>query len=373
MKKLLAVLCIVVLCAGLLIYSFVEAPDRPDPTPDTTGGSTDGGDGKLYFLNGQPVLQLIYDQLTEEFAAQTGIEITTVSSADNLGEKPVLFSVSGPDELGQWPCLDLKDTVAYANLTCSCFTLTEGEKICGIAGEAEPFGIIYNTALLARAGYTGTDINSFAELQTVAQLITGQAETLGFGAFSAPDEAGRFADLMAAVPGDSRPFWDLCCVNGAEGSLSEGKAVFQPGTLTDMERLSASGELQLQMLPLYTGAPEEENRGLYCFGTHYWCVREDAAEEEINAALAFLNFLVSPRVDGTVPVDDLALLSPYRQAAYANNPVEQRLRSDIALGKELTVCGSEVPAPAGYAEALLAYADDPTDENWQAALQLLEP
>jgi raffinose/stachyose/melibiose transport system substrate-binding protein len=105
-----------------------------------------------------------------------------------------------------------------------------------------------------------------------------------------------------------------------------------------MERVGSSGELQLDMLPPSTGNTGEETQGVHCFIKHYWCVREDATEEEIQAALAFLNFLVSPRTDGTVPVDDLALLAPYRQAVYARNSVQQRLRNDIAQGKKCIIC-----------------------------------
>jgi raffinose/stachyose/melibiose transport system substrate-binding protein len=136
-----------------------------------------------------------------------------------------------------------------------------------------------------------------------------------------------------------------------------------------MVRLGAGGKLQLRMLPLYTGAPGEENRGLSCFGKHYWCIRADAPEEEIAGALAFLNFLISPRPDGTVPVDDLGILSPYRQATYANNPVAQQLRQNIATGKVLTVCGAEPQYASGYAQALLTYASTPTDANWLAVLK----
>jgi hypothetical protein len=37
-------------------------------------------------------------------------------------------------------------------------------------------------------------------------------------------------------------------------------------------------------------------------------------------------------------VDDLALLAPYRQAVYARNSVQQRLRNDIAQGKKCIIC-----------------------------------
>ena len=354
MKKLLALAWIFALCAGLLIYSFaqrnapaeltvqlaVATPDVPyetrNTTPETEPVATPDEVRqqtlRILFFNDHPVLQLIYDQLSDEFFDQTGIRVVTVSSEMNLEQQaPVLFSIS--DGVPQWPCLDLSDTVACANLACECFTLKEGDKVLGIANEAEPFGLIYNSALLARSGYTGTDINSFSTLQSVAAYIDQNKETLGFGAFAPADQT-----LMDAVPGDNDTLWDLYRAYETQGDLLSGGAVFKLGTLSDMERVGSSGELQLDMLPLYTGAAGEEAQGVHCFIKHYWCVREDAAEEEIQAALAFLNFLVSPRTDGTVPVDDLALLAPYRQAVYARSSVQQRFRIDIATGKKCVVC-----------------------------------
>jgi hypothetical protein len=121
-----------------------------------------------------------------------------------------------------------------------------------------------------------------------------------------------------------------------------------------------------------TGAAEEQSQGLYCFAKQYWCVRADATQEQIDGALAFLNFLISPRTDGTVPVDDLGILAPYRQATYTRNTMDQRFRRDIAQGKILNVCGSQEKAPDGFAWALRAYANDPTDENWAAVKWGLE-
>ena len=347
MKKLLALAWILLLCAGRLIYSFAdrkpEIPAAADVQPvmatadepaETRMATPDEPVEPLQilFLNDHPVLQLIYDQLSEEFFALTGIRVVTVSSESHLEDQaPVLFSVS--DVPAQWPCLDLSDTVACANLACDCFTLKDGDRVLGIASEAEPFGLIFNTALLARVGYTAVDMDSFSDLKTAAAYITQNQDTLGFGAF-APAEA----ELMAAVPGDTTQLWELYQANPAPGDLLSGSAVFGLGTLSDMERLSAGGELQLEMLPLYTGVTGEEAQGVHCFVNRYWCVREDASEEEIQGALAFLSFLVSPRTDGTVPVDDLALLAPYRQALYARNSVQQRFRSDIAQGKECIVC-----------------------------------
>lgn len=354
MKQIIALACIVLLCAGLLIYSFADrngsvtdgfqpvlaTPDEPEQprasVPETTPIATPDEPRqetvRLLFLNDNPMLQLIYDQLSDEFFEQTGIRVMTVSSEANLEEEaPVLFSIS--DDTPQWPCLDLSDTVACANLACECFTLKDGDRVLGIANEAEPFGLIYNTALLARVGYTGGDIDSFSDLKTVVGYIAQNEESLGFGVFASAED-----EFLGSIPGDTQAFIDLYLSHLAQGDLLNSGAVFGLGTLSDMEWLSANGELQLDMLPLYIGSSDEQTQGVHCFVNHYWCVREDAPEDQIWGALAFLNFLVSPRTDGTVPVDDLCLLAPYRQAVYARNSVQQRFRSDIALGKKCVVC-----------------------------------
>lgn len=375
MKKYLALLWIAVLCLFLLLSGRPQKASRTAPgiaTPDVptmTQSTPDTPERvRLLFWNGQPVLQLIYDQLAQEFFENTGIRVLTTSSDANLEtEPPVLFGISDEEQLNRWNCLDLSDTLACANLANPGFTLTRQDQVLGIASEAEFFGLIFDTTLLARTGHTAGDIDSFADLKAVAEYITDHQQELGFGAFAAPDADNRFATLLSNLPGDFRAFWDLYSMHCTQGDM----AVFKLGTASDMKRMSAGGEVQLEMLPLYIDNAAEKAQGLYCFGTHYWCVRADASEEEIAGALAFLNFLVSPRADGTVPVDDLGILSPYRQAVYTRNAMEQRFRSDIAQGKTLNVCAALRKAPDGFAWALRCYAAEPTDKNWQAVQQLL--
>ncbi len=395
MKRIFALVCILALCLGLLIYSMtcadshlpaepvgsLSTPDEAtadepltepatadEATPDTPTAPEEKL--RLSFLNDQPVLQMIYDQLSDTFFGLSGIRVETVSSAANLGDKtPVLLSVSSLEELAEQPCLDLKNTVAYANLACDCFTLVREEQVVGIASEAEPFGIICSSALLARAAHTASDITSFGDLKAVTEYITNNRDTLGFGAFAAEDKYGRVQSLLSVIPGDVRPLADLYRSNRVPGDVYNGNAVFCFGTLSDMEQMSIGG-LQLEMLPLYIGSPEEQNQGLHCFGKRYWCIRSDASQEEIDGALAFLNFLVSPQADGTVPVDDLCGIAPYRQAAYSKNAVAQRFRSDIATGKNCVVCGAEPPYPEAFGIALDNYFSDPTDEAWAAVQQL---
>jgi hypothetical protein len=229
------------------------------------------------------------------------------------------------------------------------------------------FPMLAKQVLLQHGAVVGA---AFDRNFAVKLVLIEHEKDLGFGAFAQPDGEGRFADLLSALPGDIRPLWDLYSSNMAKKDIYSGEAVFCLGTLSDARRIIDSTGLPLEILPLYTGSEREENRGLHCFGKHYWCVRADATQEEIDGALAFLNFLVSPRTDGTVPVDDLGILSPYRQAVYTQNAMEQRFRSDIAQGKTLNVCGALAKAPDGFAWALRSYANRPTDENW-AEVQLI--
>ena len=51
--------------------------------------------------------------------------------------------------------------------------------------------------------------------------------------------------------------------------------------------------------------------------------------------------------------------------------MEKTLREQIQSGKQLLVF-SALDAPEGLAEALKAYAAEPTDENWAIVTDILE-
>ena len=297
MKKILALLWILLLCLVLLLSGLIRkhtpthyqraTPDTATPdlpvmnisTPDTPERV------RLLYLNGQPGLQLIYDQLAQEFFQSTGIRVETVSSNANLSEElPVLFSVNDASGLQGQDCLDLTDTMAYANLASTDFTLTQDGKVLGIASEAEPFGLICNTALLARVGHTTGEIDSFADLKTVAEYITAHQEELGFGAFAIPSGESRFADLLYALPVDIRPIWNLYSQNSTPGDIPGGQAVFSLGTLSDMKYLGGS-KLQLEL------ATKIVNLGLSVRQAELLCKnmsKEQPKEKEVTLAVDYV-------------------------------------------------------------------------------------
>ena len=49
------------------------------------------------------------------------------------------------------------------------------------------------------------------------------------------------------------------------------------------------------MLPIYIGVDGEENQGLCTGSENYWCVNKNASEEDIQATLDFMKWVVEQR------------------------------------------------------------------------------
>ena len=101
-------------------------------------------------------------------------------------EAPTLFQVNGPVGLASWKdyCYDLTGSDILNELTSDKFELKNGDEIAGVGYCTETYGLIYNKALLKKAGYTQDDIKSFADLKKVAEDITKRKDELGFSAFT---------------------------------------------------------------------------------------------------------------------------------------------------------------------------------------------
>ncbi len=256
--------------------------------------------------------------------------------------------------------------------------LYDGRKMCALPAEIEGFGLIYNAELLRQAGKTPADINSFGKLKETVQIIDSTT-SLKFAPFACINSHGREMDLLAALGADIRPFWDLYAANTVckgvtylssdHAEMADGSAAFAIGGTADYGQIASMSEGTRNIMPLYLGGEGEESRGLCVKVRSYWCVRNDADALDIQATLAFLDFLLHPQEDG-VPVDTLEIFTPYVGTTYAPSPLERTLREHISSGKMLVVL-QNMAAPAGFADALMAYTADPTDENWAAVTALL--
>lgn len=381
MKRILRIavaVYLLALCVFLLVFNLnapvvesdlITEPSAPTPT------------GKVVFVNDDPARQAAWEALAQRYTAKTGIPVRIIPEALLGDTTPTMFTVSSQAELAEYKdlCVELGGSDATHHLRDWSLALYDGRKMCALPAEIEGFGLIYSAELLRKAGKTPGDINSLEKLAETAQII-GATSALKFAPFACVNTHGREMDLLAALGDDVRAFWDLYSANtackdmayldtGKHNELIKGTAAFCIGSTADYGKLAADSDGDLNMIPLYLGGESEDTLGLCVKVRSYWCVRNDVDPLDVEATLAFLDFLLHPQEDG-IPVDALGICTPYVGATYAPTPLERTLREHISSGKKLVIL-QELSAPAGYADALMAYATDPTDENWAAVTQLL--
>lgn len=379
-----AAVAAIALIAGIVIGTDLlsNPPAGTDSPTDTTAVSQPPAkEGAVCVLNTNPDRQSAWQALADAYTAETGVKVQIVS--DTSRERPTLLNVS-PGEALPENCLDLSPSGAYTQLADLELALRDEQgRVLAVASEVEVFGLVYNSTLLAKTGHTRGDISSFEDLTEVVYGIADDQEKLGFGAFAPVDPEGRFVALLASMPTDCRNLVDLILNTGAKTAEAEenaplhgfleGKAVFLPAGSGEHDTLNAIGSENLGVLPVYTGGENEENQTLCVSAAGYWCIDAGAPEEDVRATVEFLNYLTRPREDGSVPVDGLSCMSPYRQAAYVSNMLESVLRYELAMGKKPVVCRPVTQVPQALAQAVAAYAEDPSDDHWAAIVALLDP
>ena len=404
-KKLLSVLLVGVMALSLLAGC---------------GAKEDESKGSVYYLNFKPEQDAQWKELAKVYTEKTGVEVivetaasgqyeTTLKAAMAKSDAPTLFQVNGPVGLQSWKdyCYDLSGSAIAGELSSNDFALMDGDKMAGISYVIETYGIIYNKALLEKAGVDVTTIKSFADLKKVAEDITARKDELGFAAFTSAGMDGssdwRFKTHLANLPltfeyesegitpgtvkgtylDNYRQVWDLYINNAtcepaelsaktgndAVTEMVDGKAVFyQNGTW-------ASGDLaaivdDLTMIPLYFGVGDEANQGLCTGSENYWCVNNSASEEDIKATLDFLNWVVTSETGLNSLCKEMGFVIPFNKALEADNKFVQEANAMIAAGKK--AIGWNFPTmPSeewknGVGSALTAYAADQTDANWEA-------
>ena len=427
MKKLLSLLLAMIMVVSMVACSAkTEAPETEPAaeveTPEATEAATDAAPeaaGSVYYLNFKPEQDAAWQALAERYTQETGVKVTVITAASGtyeetlmaeLGkeEMPTMFQVNGPVGLANWGeyCYDLSGSEIYSHLTSDGFALKEGEEVLGIAYVIESYGIIVNKTLLAKAGYSIEDINSFDTLKAVAEDITARSAELGFAAFSSAGMDGssdwRFKTHLANLPiyfeyqadgiGTTkeikgtyldayRNIWDLYINNstcaGADLSAKtgddsrneflNGEAVFYQNGSWEYGSLSAVySDDELAMIPIYIGVGDEANQGL-CTGTeNYWCVNKDADPEDIEATLTFMNWCVTEAAD--VMANEMGFVIPFDTAVESPNLFVKQDAAYTAAGKNPvswnfpTMPSEEWKNMVGA--ALTAYAADPTDDNW---------
>ena len=384
-------------------------------------------DGKVYYLNFKPEQDQDWQDLAAEYTKETGVPVTVVTAASGQyettlmsemekSEAPTLFQVNGPVGLANWKdyCYDLSGSQLYGELTSDSFALKDGDAVTSIAYVIETYGIIYNKELLTAAGYKQEDIKGFADLKKVADDIQARKAELGVdGAFTSAGMDGssdwRFKTHLANLPiyyeykdkgitstdaiegtylDNYKQIWDLyitdsTCEPGvlssktgdeAESEFGMEEAVFyqngtwEYGNLTNEDNGYLVTADDMGMMPIYIGAPGEENQGLCTGSENYWCVNKQASEEDIQATLDFLSWVINSDEGRDSMAHAMGFTTPFLTFTgdyVADNVFIQDANQYIADGKTPVSWNfSTIPSETwkdGVGSALLEYAQGTGD------------
>lgn len=412
MKRLLAAGLATIMACSMLTGCGGGSSDKK------ASSDKDSSKGSVYYLNFKPEADEQWQELAKEYTDETGVPVTVVTAAANQyettlksemgkSEAPTLFQVNGPVGLASWKdyCYDLTGSDILNELTSDKFELKNGDEIAGVGYCTETYGLIYNKALLKKAGYTQDDIKSFADLKKVAEDITKRKDELGFSAFTSAGMDGssdwRFKTHLANLPiyyeyqkdgitdtkaikgtylDNYRNIWDLYINNGtcdakqlskktgddAVAEFTTEQAVFyQNGTwaYNDIINAGVLTDDDLGMMPIYIGVDGEENQGLCTGSENYWCINANASEENIKATEDFLNWVITSDTGRDIVANQMGFTTPFDSfddGYQASNALMDAVNQSIADGKNSVAwCFTTMPSEAwkdGVGSALTAYA-----------------
>ena len=329
--------------------------------------------GKVYYLNFKPEQADQWVDLAEKYTEETGVQVDVQTAASGTyesqlksemakDEAPTLVQVNGPVGLATWKdyCYDLSDSAVYKDLQSDDYALKDGDEVKSIAYVIETYGLIYNKALLNKyfelpdAEITSIDdLNNFDALKKVADGIQAHKDDLGVeGAFTSAgmDSSSdwRFKTHLANLPiyyeykdegisstdaikgtylDNYKQIWDLYLKDStcdpsmissktgddAASEFALGEAVFyQNGTwaYNDIKDNEVADE-DLGMLPIYIGVDGEEDQGLCTGSENYWCVNKNASEEDIQATLDFLQWVVESDEGRDAIANEMGFVTPF--------------------------------------------------------------
>ncbi|MBQ2861723.1 MAG: ABC transporter substrate-binding protein [Oscillospiraceae bacterium] len=422
MKKLLAMLLALVMVLSFAACGNEEPVDEPSDEPN---GET--ATGSVYWLNFKPESDEALKEIAAMYTAETGVEVKVETAASGTysetltaemdkSNAPTIFVVS-PNGVPTWGdyCLDLTGTPIANELSTDAYNVyDEDGKLVSIGYCYECYGIIVNNALLKEAGHDVSEITNFESLKAVAEDIHANAATLGFDAFTSAGMDGssswRFtghlinleyvyeyrdnpeawgngaygpATLTGAYMDNFKALYDLMVVNSAtdrkelanggfdaNAEFAAGEAAFYCNGNWEYASLIEKGmnAEDLYMIPYYCGVEGEEKAGLNCGTENYWAINGEASEEDIQATMDFLVWLVTDAEASEKAVATFGVM-PYKSAAESTNAFLAQANAYLADGcynfAWVTNYQPNVDAYRATAvSAMNAYNADPTDANW---------
>ena len=413
MKKYLALVLAIVLSLSMVV--------------GLTGCTKTNKEGSVYYLNFKPEADAAWQALAKKYTELTGVNVKVVTAASGTyndvltaemdkENPPTLFQYGNAGAIKTWGefCYDLSKTDFYKEMTTDDFNLYgENGELLAAGYCYEAFGIIVNKALLKQAGYEITDIKDFASLKQIADDIHARAEELGFDAFSAAGLDGssswRFSGHLANMPlfyqfrddniksqpatitdaylDNFKNIWDLYTTDSATtgaalltstgdestAQFGNGQAVFYQNGTWEYSNLISNFNMKpedLAMIPIYCGVEGEEKAALCCGTENCWSVNKNAAEEDIEATLEFMKWVVTSE-EGTTMMAEQFGPCPFKKAKEPENVFFADANKYIANGNYVvTWAFNYTPSVdnwrAGVVDALSKYVSGTGD--WEAVV-----
>ena len=341
--------------------------------------------GTVRYMNSDPALQESWQRIAEAYTAERGVPVEIISSgtenymtdlnyALNSGSAPVLFDVHSAAEFRQVEpiCKNITGQKVLNQVITNAFSLSKDfvwnatENFGAVGYSIDSYGFLVNRVLLEKAGYHFSDLKDLASLSAAAADIQSRAGELGItGAFSAVDSAVFCSNLYNAcafptlesdgyanpqfledVPGQMRGLIDVITANGASlssyndlNSFIQGRTVFCPATVSDYsaEMEAGIGYENVGFIPLYCGVGKEEDQGLCTNANRFWCVNENASEEDQKAALDFISWVAEEEISNDILADEMGICTPFVNAKTPRNPLIAMMNESLATRKNPVV------------------------------------
>ena len=341
--------------------------------------------GTVRYMNSDPALQESWQRIAEAYTAERGVPVEIISSgtenymtdlnyALNSGSAPVLFDVHSAAEFRQVEpiCKNITGQKVLNQVITNAFSLSKDfvwnatANFGAVGYSIDSYGFLVNRVLLEKAGYHFSDLKDLASLSAAAADIQSRAGELGItGAFSAVDSAVFCSNLYNAcafptlesdgyanpqfledVPGQMRGLIDVITANGAGlssyndlNSFIQGRTVFCPATVSDYsaEMEAGIGYENVGFIPLYCGVGKEEDQGLCTNANRFWCVNENASEEDQKAALDFISWVAEEEISNDILADEMGICTPFVNAKTPRNPLIAMMNESLATRKNPVV------------------------------------
>ena len=427
MKKLIALLLALVMALSMAACGASEEPAAEAPKADAPAAAPaeKKAEGSVYWLNFKPESDEALNQLAAMYTEETGVPVKIVTAASGTydqtltaqidkSDAPTLIVVGNQAAVNNWGdyCYDLTGTPVAEELSTDAYMLYDADgKLCSIGYCYECYGIICNLELLEKAGYTKDYITNFATLKEVAEDVHARAAELGFDAFTSAgmdgssswrytghlinaayywesvDEPDAWVTQPASIKGtymdNFKQLYDLMVVNcatpradlanggfDAGAEFANGEALFYVNGNWEWSNLEGKGMTaeQVHMYPYYCGVEGEENIGLNAGTENYWAVNSEASEEDIQATLDFMYWLVTDPEASRIAVDSFGVM-PYTNSAVSTNPFLANA-NEYASNGHYTMWWATNYQPnvdayrAAVVSAMNEYNNNPSDETW---------